>query len=104
MYQLIQRVRVVKKKVFLFLPNISQTDPQMTLCGHHCTTNSGNCLFSGSENKICGAAQLSNCLRGQALAIIQVLKQIGLVGLQHCHRVQSTTCLTRSHIHLAIQF
>ncbi len=87
----------IEKKALLFLPNICQVYPHMSLRyyhGRHRLAHSSGGLLSGTERKICGAAQLSYFIRWQALTLIQVFQQISLVCLNHCLSVQRSDSLT----------
>ncbi len=77
----------------------------LSLEHHRChrTTDSGDCLLSGTKSQICGTAQLLHRLWGESPALVQVLQQVSLVGLQHGHCVQSHPSLTRCRICSAVQ-
>ncbi len=85
-----RRNRSIEQKALLFLPDICQVHPQMSLRyhhGRHRPAHSSGGLLSGTESQIRGAAQLSHLIRWQALTLIQVFQQISLVSLKHRHRV-----------------
>ncbi|MGL4283859.1 MAG: hypothetical protein ACRCSI_09700, partial [Eubacterium aggregans] len=61
------RNRGIEEKSLLFLPDVRQVQPQMSLRSHHSrhrTTDGDHCLFGGPESKIRGAAELGHVFRG----------------------------------------
>lgn len=93
--------RHIEEKVYVLLHDVCQVYPKMSLRSHygrHGWTDCSGHLFCGMESQFCGMAELS----GESLALVQVLQQVSLVGLQHSHHVQSHPSLTCCSICSAI--
>lgn len=102
--------RNMRKHLFFFTQSLSTdchpliNSPEMH--ANICTTTSRLIRWREANTFLVGARNASNhgsccllggtdCLGRQSLAVDQVLQQICLVGLQHCHTLQGPTSLAR---------